>query len=269
MSEPTSQPPSTGRAIELSIEVPGTPQEVWDTIATGPGITSWFVPFEVEGRPGGRVVMDFGPFGKEAGQVTAWEPPHRFAYQGERQPSMAFEWLVESHDGGSCVVRLVNSGFGDGQDWDDQFDGMTEGWKIFLQNLRLQLTHHRGQHGRASTPTVMMAGPHRSAWSTLCQAIGLPDDLVAGDTFRTDGDAPRLAGRIESVLSTPAASSYLLLVDEPAPGTGFISAEGDGDQIASSVYLYLYGGGSDAGEAWTAWLNGRFPAPAPPEAGEA
>ena len=32
------------RTIELSVDVPGTPEEVWDAIATGPGITSWFIP---------------------------------------------------------------------------------------------------------------------------------------------------------------------------------------------------------------------------------
>jgi hypothetical protein len=29
-----------------------------------------------------------------------------------------FEWLVEARDGGTCVVRLVTTGFGSGEDWD-------------------------------------------------------------------------------------------------------------------------------------------------------
>lgn len=33
--------PQTGRRIELDVEVPGTPEEVWHAIATGPSISSW------------------------------------------------------------------------------------------------------------------------------------------------------------------------------------------------------------------------------------
>ena len=51
----------SSRAIDLSVEVPGTPEQVWEAIATGPGITAWFVPHTVEGRAGGEVTMDFGP----------------------------------------------------------------------------------------------------------------------------------------------------------------------------------------------------------------
>ena len=46
-----SPPPGT-RAIDLDIEVPGTPEEVWEAVASGPGITAWFVPAKVEGRAG-------------------------------------------------------------------------------------------------------------------------------------------------------------------------------------------------------------------------
>lgn len=45
---------------------------------------------------------------------------------------MAFEWLVESRDGCTWVVRLVNTGFGSGQDWDAQYGGMAEGYLLFL-----------------------------------------------------------------------------------------------------------------------------------------
>ena len=49
------------RSISVEVEVPGTPEEVWDAIATGPGISKWFVPADVEPRVGGKVVHNFGP----------------------------------------------------------------------------------------------------------------------------------------------------------------------------------------------------------------
>ena len=42
------------RSVAVEVEVPGTPEEVWQAIATGPGITAWFVPTEVEEREGGE-----------------------------------------------------------------------------------------------------------------------------------------------------------------------------------------------------------------------
>ena len=145
----------TPRTIDLSVEVDGTPDEVWTAIATGPGISSWFVATTVEEREGGRTTSVFGP-GPDMtvpGRVAAWEPPHRVLFAGaEGDEGLAFEWLVEARDGGSCVVRLVNSGFGSGAEWDAQYDGMEQGWRLFLKNLQLHLAHFRGQAGRAMLP---------------------------------------------------------------------------------------------------------------------
>jgi len=40
--------PSGRRSVQVETEVPGTPEEVWHAIATGPGVSSWFVPTEME-----------------------------------------------------------------------------------------------------------------------------------------------------------------------------------------------------------------------------
>jgi hypothetical protein len=40
------------RSIQVEVEVPGTPEEVWQAIASGPGISSWFAPTEFEERDG-------------------------------------------------------------------------------------------------------------------------------------------------------------------------------------------------------------------------
>jgi uncharacterized protein YndB with AHSA1/START domain len=44
------------RSVQVEIEVPGTPEEVWQAIASGPGISSWFVPAEFEERDGKPVL---------------------------------------------------------------------------------------------------------------------------------------------------------------------------------------------------------------------
>lgn len=63
------------RSIELEVEVPGSPEEVWQAIATGPGISSWFVPTEFNERDGKpvSVKLNFGP-GMDATSTVTEEP---------------------------------------------------------------------------------------------------------------------------------------------------------------------------------------------------
>jgi uncharacterized protein YndB with AHSA1/START domain len=237
---------------------------VWEAIATGPGITSWFVPHHVEEHQGGTVRMDFGPgFGEALARVAAWEPPHRVVFTGEGERALAYEWLVEARDGGTCLVRLVNSGFGPGEDWDADYDGMSSGWRIFLQNLRLHLTHFPGQPARAIIPTRVVGGPYDAAFAKLCAELGLPADLRAGQRFATSGPGvPASTGTVHSVQDFGAARTCFLLLEQPAPGTAFLTAEGTGDMVAISFYLYLYGPDAPAlPDQWTPFLAARFPQP--------
>lgn len=253
------------RAIELEIEVPGTPEEVWRAIATGPGISSWYVPHDVEEREGGAAMASFGegPEMQIPGRVAVWEPPHRIVFDGgEGVGGLAFEWLVEARDQGTCVVRLVNSGFGDGEPWDDQYDAMTEGWQLFLSNLRLHMEHFAGRTATSMLPSVMWAGPRADAWQALTTGLGLPGAPTVGDHIATTGDVPTLGGTV----LVSDTWRLALLVDSPAPGTAFLAVEGDGDAVGVSVWTYLYDDeGAHAVDRdrprWTAWLEARAVGP--------
>lgn len=272
MTEATPSRPDADRVIDLSVEVPGTPEEVWEAVATGPGITSWFIPHELEEREGGEIAMDFGSFGVEKATVTAWEPPHRAVFAGGPEGRvLAYEWTVEARDGGSCVVRLVNSGFGPGEDWDADYDGMSLGWRLFLANLRLHRTHFAGRRARSIVPMGMTPGPHDTAWQQVCASLGVPVGLAAGDAFATSAPgAPALTGRVDEVLAVPGRlTAYVVVTQEPAPGTGILAVEGAGEQVMVSFYQYRYG--PDAAppahvdDDWTPWFAAHHPFPAPPE----
>jgi uncharacterized protein YndB with AHSA1/START domain len=250
------------RVIDLSVDVTGTPEQVWQAIATGPGISSWYVPTTVEEREGGAITNRFGE-GPEMlipGRVTAWEPPHRIVFDGgEDIPGLAFEWLVEARENGTCVVRLVNSGFVEGTPWDDQYDGMLEGWALFLRNLALHLAHFPGRAATAMLPTAMWPLSAERAWAVLTAALGLPESPATGDRVAAAAvDTPPLAGTV--VQHRPG--NLAVLLDEPAPGTAFLACEGVGEQCGVSVWCYLYG--ADAAELvqrdeprWIAWLQAR------------
>ena len=250
------------RSLEFEIEVDATPEEVWQAIATGPGISSWYVPHTVEEHEGGLATASFGPVPEMQvrGRVAAWDPPHCVVFDGgDGVPGLAFEWLVEARDGGSCVVRLVNTGFGSGEEWDAQYDGMAEGWLLFLCNLRLHLEHFRGQSATSMLPMAMWAGPRAAAWAELTRSLGIPAEPAVGERIEVDvPNGPGFAGTVAE--SAPYRLAFL--IDRPAQGTAFLATEGDGDQVGVSVWSYLYG--DDGAEAvardaprWQEWLDAR------------
>ena len=160
---------------------------------------------------------------------------------------------------GRCVVRLVNSGFGSGAEWDGQFEGMAQGWRLFLLNLQLHLEHFRGRTATASLPTAEWAGPRQQTWAALVAQLGIPAAPAVGDRIRTSADdAPTLSGTVVDAASWRLA----LLVDEPAPGTAFLAVEGTGDRVSVSIWSYLYGTDGAAAARrdeprWAEWLSAR------------
>src|SRR5882672_3715584 len=104
-------------------DVDASPEQVWQAIATGAGLNSWFVGTnEVQPRAGGTLRSTTGGFTDEL-SVTAWEAPHRVVYrspQGDNGRFYALEWLVEGRTGGT-VLRCVASGFIPGDDWETEF----------------------------------------------------------------------------------------------------------------------------------------------------
>ena len=253
-------PPTETRSIEMEVEVPGTPEEVWRAIATGPGITSWYVPHQVEEREGGAVSLTFGPGMDVDGKVEVWSPPERIVFNNaEGTGGLAFEWIVEAKSAGTCVVRLVNSGFGVGEEWDAQYDGMTEGWPIFLANLRLHLERFAGRTATAMLPMAQWAGPADSAWARVLGELGADADVAVGDRVVLDGgDGLALAGTVAHLLP----HELLMVVDDPAPGTAFVAVEGGGDAVSVSIWSYLYDDGGAQVAArdeprWVQWLGSR------------
>jgi uncharacterized protein YndB with AHSA1/START domain len=239
------QPNSDRRSIELEVEVAGTPEEVWRAIATGPGISSWYVPHTVEERENGVASASFGdgPEMQIPGRVAVWQPPYRIVFDGgEGAGGLAFEWLVEARDGGTCIVRLVNSGFGEGEPWDEQYDGMSQGWKLFLLNLKLHLEHFGGQDATAMLPMAMWPGPREQAWAALTGSLGIASSPTIGDRIVVRApDAPPFAGTVIDAASWRLA----LVLDEPCAGTAFLAVEGTGNEVGVSIWSYLYGSDRD------------------------
>jgi uncharacterized protein YndB with AHSA1/START domain len=256
------------RSVQVEVEVPGTPEEVWQAIATGPGISSWFVPTEFEMRDGKpvAVTLNFGPGMESRSAVTAWDPPRMFAAQGEGwggSPPIADEWTVEARAGGTCIVRIVHSLFADTDDWDNQLEGTEKGWPGFFRILRIYLTHFRGQLSTPMQWIAPAAGTTGDAWETLTTALGLTG-IGAGQRWTAPSGVPAVGGVVEHVNERPY--NALVRLNRPGPGVAALGAVNFSGQTMVTLNFYLYGdqaAGTVARETplWHAWIQHRFPAP--------
>lgn len=257
------------RSVQAEVEVPGTPEEVWQAIASGPGISSWFVPTEFEQQDGKpvAVTMNFGPGIQPRAEVTAWDPPRMFAAQGESyggSPPIATEWSVEARAGGVCLVRVVHSLFASTDDWDDQLESAGLGWPAFFRTLRIYLTHFRGQRSALMQFVAPVPGTDAAAWEALTAALGTKG-LSVGQRWTAPAAVPALSGVAEYISSSPYDA--LLRLDKPGPGVAALGAFNVGGQSMVAISFYHYGeqaAGTVARETplWQAWIQQRFPMPA-------
>jgi uncharacterized protein YndB with AHSA1/START domain len=258
MTTPDDQ---SSRSIRLDVEIAGTLEQVWRAIATGPGITAWFVPAEVEERAGGAARLDFGGGAVAESTIREWDPPRRLVVDGSDGRSV-FEWLVEAQAGGTCIVRLVQSGFGTGAEFDAEYDATEAGWPFFLDVLRQYVEDFAGQPCASVLLNGMPPAAGDAGWNALLDALGL-DAAPVGTHVATSGDgAPALAGVVTR--SEPRLLSIRL--DRPGPGIASLDVAPVPGGHFARLYVYLYGAEAarlaareEAG--WRAWMSGRFPAP--------
>src|SRR5437773_5008409 len=261
------------RSVQVEFEVPGTPEEVWQALATGPGISSWFVPTEIDERDGKAVAVkyNFGPGIEIRSVVTAWDRPRTFAQEAAGwspdSPPMATEWSIEARAGGICIVRIVHSLFASTDDVDNQLESAASGWSGFLRTLRIYLAHFSGQRSAIMQVTTPIASTEAEAWETLTAALGVKGVSV-GQRWTTPAGVSPLSGVVELVTENPYDA--LLRLDKPGPGIAALGAVTypSGDSVVA-MNLYLYGDRAAATVAretpvWQAWIQERFPVPAEP-----
>ncbi|HEY8548138.1 MAG TPA: SRPBCC domain-containing protein [Acidimicrobiales bacterium] len=255
--------PNVPLRIELTFEVPGTPEQVWDALATAHGISAWFIPTDVEEQEGGRIVFHMGPADSE-GHITDWEPPRRLVYEepgwaglvGEEEADttpLATEFLVEARSGGTCAVRVVSSAFGTGADWEQEFfDAMGEGWPPYFEHLRVYLAHFAGQVATPFRAEVDTKSPADDVGAALRSALQLADGAP--------GDAVDLRGLPAVVEHVGPRHLVARSTGEPAGYFAFLAYEKGDGIVAASVTGYLF---SDQAAAyiererpgWQAWLE--------------
>src|SRR6059036_2378700 len=213
------------RSVQVEFEVPGTPDEVWQALATGPGISSWFVPTEVDERDGKPVAVkyNFGPGIQIRSVVTAWDPPRTFGQAGDGMtpgsPQMASEWSIEARGGGICTVRVVHS---------------------------------------------LFASTEAEAWETLTAALGVKGVSV-GQRWTTPAGVSPLSGVVELVTENPYDALLRLDKPGPGiAALGAVTYPSGDRVVAMNLYMYGDQAPATVAREtprWQAWLQERFPMP--------
>ncbi|RSD07341.1 SRPBCC family protein [Amycolatopsis eburnea] len=225
-------------------EVDATPEQVWEAIATGPGIDSWFMGRnEVEGGTGGVVRGAFGAYQPEY-RIREWDPLEKLVYGNEPGPDgrkIAYEFLIEGRDGGSSVIRCVTSGFLPGDDWEDEFEAMTAGGALFFRTLVEYVTHFAG---RTAVPVTVFGPPVADwdeAWARLGTALGLPARPALGDRVSLGGVVYAVNDQTVGIRTADAMLRFM---------KGF-----HGPMVAAH---HIFTPGADAAteeKTWSDWLN--------------
>ena len=181
------------RSIVSEIEIDAPIEAVWKALNDAQELTRWF-PLEAGVNPDGTVWMSWGGAFRFEGKPEIVEPPHRLRSTGG-PGGMATDITLEAR-GGKTHVRLVQSGFAPGAEWDTELDGTRRGWFFQLRGLKHYLERHRGTPRRVVWARRVISVPRADAWKRLMSAQGLLHEgslanLREGDRYRfgsADGD---------------------------------------------------------------------------------
>lgn len=255
-----------GKRLEKEVELDASVDEVWEAVSTGPGFSAWFVPHQFENDAQGKPMMadaDFGSGNTQEGRLLEWEPAkHRVVY-GSADPTQteALEFIVEGRDGGSTLLRLVQSGV-QAEDWEMEYHSW--GWELFFLNLRSYLRYFRGKRVANALAMNFTTKDATTVWDRYYAALGADRGLAVGDLvdLAPDGVEP-IKGTVD--VHKPGAVLGIRTDD------GLYRFGGQGAEAWGMVNSFHYRYGTDVDPAewtarWQAWLDGLFPASEAPQA---
>ena len=228
------------RSLELEQTLDATPEEVWEALTTDEGLRRWFpLDARVEPGEGGSLWLSWGPGCEGEAPIHIWEPGRRFGWTEDhatdpegRAIKVAVDFYIEGR-GGSTVVRLVQSGFSAGADWDEMFDAVKDGWTYFLFNLRFYIQHHRG----TARTLVWKRAPTELSRNDVWERLASASLITAGDSgAAADGsstDSSNVTRRIEldrelpvEVVSARPGRHFFAVLPELDDSVFFVEIEG-------------------------------------------
>ena len=231
-------------------ELPARPQDVWDAITQHADGYLWKI--EYEPRVGGaeRGLTAGG------GTVTAWDPPHHFATrtrpETERDGFNELDYVLEPL-GAATYLRYTHRAEIPADDFDRQLAACRQHTSFYNHSLGQYATHFAGRE----PVYVSVDGPAASAeggFVALRRALGVPDDVVAGDRVRlTPAGMDPIDGVVDFAtgpfLGVRSADALYRLYGRDTWGW------------PAGVAHHLFADGADRAQserAWSDWVAGVF-----------
>jgi uncharacterized protein YndB with AHSA1/START domain len=148
-----------GRRIEREIRIQAPAERVWEAWADPVRFSQWFVE-RAEGyaKPGATITWFFDAFHFQISyQVLGAEPGRSYVIRWD--PVAGHEaGILEvtlSQQGGVTTLRLVQSGFREGAEWDAEYEGVSSGWIMALALVK----HYAEKYFAQPRATWMLMRP--------------------------------------------------------------------------------------------------------------
>jgi uncharacterized protein YndB with AHSA1/START domain len=131
------------KALIIELSVPASQQEVWKAFATSEGLSTWLTPGAVVdlrdggewtahypgGHTGGGTILGFTP---EKELTLSALAPEQFPEVRAQRTTARFEFISE---GSSTRVRLTQTGWKSGDEWDKAYEYLAKGDAQLLWTL--------------------------------------------------------------------------------------------------------------------------------------
>lgn len=156
-----------GRVVTRELRTSAPPERVWQAWADPEKLSQWFTD-DARGQPeaGGTYTWIWKAFGAEVpNEVVLAEPGERLALSSPSPgggPPTLLEVTV-GRDGAQTVVRVVNSGFPEGEGGREMARDLESGWTLALAILGHYLENYFGE----PRSSFFAMQPARFAWERL------------------------------------------------------------------------------------------------------
>jgi uncharacterized protein YndB with AHSA1/START domain len=131
------------KALIFEVKVPASRTAVWEAFTTSPGLSTWLTPGALVdlrkggewtahfpgGKTGGGTIVDFTPLQE---LVVAAMAPEQFPTVRAERTTARFQLIDQ---GNSTLVRLVQTGWKTGEEWDKAYEYLAKGNAQLLETL--------------------------------------------------------------------------------------------------------------------------------------
>jgi uncharacterized protein YndB with AHSA1/START domain len=152
-------------------------------------LTRWFpLGASVVPGAGGVIRMRWDESYDAESRIEIWEPNRHLRIGFPHHPPFSSQPTTTSRaDKGRTILRVVTSGFGEGNDWTIGMPAWASGWDFELRGLKHYLEHHRGQDRLVASARHALTISRESAWERLTGPDGWLErtGLTGATVFRS------------------------------------------------------------------------------------